>query len=373
LKIFFVLILARREVNQTSMLKNYKRIRLFDDESSEILHVHIELPYRICNFRCNYCYLPNWNKKIEPELLNNFSMILEGIKKIKRPLHIILPHDGEITIVHEFWPYLKKISALKDVRLITIFSNLTSNFEEIFNILPPKKISIIAAYHYHYFKNKEKQKEDFFRRLANLKEQAGYIVGNFVLSPDQIEYYDYFTERLKSLGVKPYPYPRMSKYTCKIDYEAHSKQDLIKVKNILKNDTNAPDIVNDFLFGKREKGLKCAAGRDHILIRADGEVTRCFYLQKESRNHVHASNEMKFDVNDIEHLGSMFNSEGPWIHCDYELCPTGGCGSNWPVSFSDKVTHRYKKVKSLFNFVARDPNDSGKILFELNDHPKLTV
>jgi len=322
------------------------RIRLFEDNSREILLVHLGLSYNICNFRCHYCYLPNWNKKIDPELSNKLERLLQRLTHIKRPLYIIFASDGEISVTPTLWPHLKKLLELNDLKMVTLFTNLSNNFEILLDIFPASKMAIIATYHIHQFRNVDIQRSRFFQRVVKLKKEAASIVVSFVLSPDQLVYYDEFKNSMEEIGVLSYAYPLLSKYTGKVDVASYTNEEIIKVKKILELDDNPAKIINDFLFGWRIKGLKCSAGSNYIEVSPEGQVYRCFAVCNDD-------------------YGNLFDANGPLINLRAEVCPLGGCSCNWAVAFTDEVSQKFKRINSLYHFVARNPDDMGKESLEV--------
>ena len=316
------------------------RIRLFDDNSPEILLLHLGLSYNICNFRCHYCYLPNWNNKIDPTLLYKLDKLCERLKRIKRPLYIVFASDGEISVTPALWPYFKKLLELNDLRMVTIFTNLSQDLGKILDTFPAEKMAIIATYHIHQFKNVEMQKMRFFRRVEKLKREVASIVVSFVLSPDQLEHFEEFKDTTGKIGVLSYAYPLLSKHSGKVDLKLYNREELKRVEKILALDDNPAKIINDFCFGMKVNGLRCAAGRDYIEVSPDGQTYRCYAISEGS-------------------YGNLFDPHGPWVNLRPEVCPLGGCGCNWAVAFSDRVSRNYKRINSLYNFVEKDSYDAG--------------
>ena len=280
------------------------RVSLFEDDSAELLLVHIGVPYRICNFRCGYCYLPEFKKKADPTELAALGRIIDRLKLVKRPLHLVFATEGEITITRELWPLLAKTLELPDLRLVSIFTNLSNDLvEEMLEFFPPSKLGVIATYHTHQFRRPERDKQAFFERVRRLRDRLASIVGNIVLSPDQLPHYDEFKAQMAELGVPAGGYPLIAEKADRIDRDAYSAEELARVEAILAEDSPAP--VNRFLLGESVKGLRCAAGRDYLEIAMDGMARRCYALP--------------------ERLGNLFDPGGPKIARGEERCPSGGC------------------------------------------------
>jgi radical SAM family protein len=328
-----------------------RRVSLFAEESPELLLVHLGASYRICNFRCEYCYLPEFKKKVDAADLARLEKLIDRLKLVRRPLHLVFATDGELTITRDLWPLLRKTLELPDLRLLSIFTNLSNDLVEgMLEFFPAERLAIIATYHHHQFRTPEKQKEEFFERVRRLKGRVASIVGNIVLSPAQLPQYPEFKARMAALGVPAGGYPLIAGSSDEIDRAAYTPGELAAVERILAEDSPAP--INRFLLGETVPGLRCAAGRDYLELALDGTVRRCYALP--------------------DTLGNLFDPEGPRVARGAEPCPAGGCSCKWTVAFGDTVSREYKRVRSLYGFVRRPPGDEGTRSFEVADHPPVS-
>ncbi|MBM3888134.1 MAG: radical SAM protein [Verrucomicrobia bacterium] len=322
-------------------------VPLFEDTRQEPLLVHIALKYFVCNFHCEYCYLIDRVARIEPGILERLDKLMGRLKRIRRPLHVLFATDGEITAVPELLPFLPRFQEIESLRLLTLYSNLSGDFEKILNVFPPKKLSVIATCHPRIVNRSARLKETFMRNARLLHERARMLVVALVLDPAELQRVRALRDELTAAGlvVSAYPLQPASKKRSARHYDTPEQADL--ARQILK-ETNIATVVNEFMMGKQMHCFPCAAGRDYLEVEDDGNVHACFRLT---------------DVS----LGSMFDEKGPLLPRDGVLCPHGGCRTNWAVAFSEVVSRDFKRVNSIYNFVRRAPCEPPGHSFEIED------
>jgi MoaA/NifB/PqqE/SkfB family radical SAM enzyme len=313
------------------------RIPLFEDVREDILHIHIPLNYNICNFKCSYCYLTNRKKTISDSTLLFLEKIIPRLEKIRRPVHVVFATDGEISAVPPLWPYLRRLSQLPSVVLVTLFSNLSGNFEKMLAGVDPTKLSIVASFHAEQLGMHSKRKENFYRTAKKLHEQVRKIVLSYILHPQNLQ--DMRQEMLKMLaaGIPVFAYPLVP-IPVKGHPKIYSETEQQEVENILKK-FNQSEAVNFFMMDGRKPGLKCSAGQHLVEIANDGAITACF--------------------KGIYDLGNILGPDDQaFLRTSDTLCPHGGCVCNWTVAFSDMVRAECLRVDSLYGFVKREAKDN---------------
>lgn len=322
-------------------MKNVTNIPLYVDNRNEIITLNLVLPIHVCNYRCEYCYLKKTNE-INMGFIEQQKELLKNLQKVNRPMIIIFGVTGEILAVPELWSSLALLSEIKNIKWISLITNLSKDFDWIERYYPLKKISIIATYHPSSFKDFSIESKQFFKRVEHLKKNALNVIVNYVATPDQIQEYENVKNILDNLGVCLTVNPLIGTFRGKFYPRDYTDAERNKVNEIMENDI----ISTYFLHGKRPQTY-CTAGRDLLVASPDGTAYRCEHI-KEKR-------------------GNFMDEEGPLIDIQSEICEIGGCSCKYTIGYSETVVRDYKRINSLFNFVKREKPGSGVRSFELTD------
>lgn len=317
-------------------------VSLFEDRRAELLHVHLPAVYNLCNFRCSYCYLPVYEARLPAGIVESLDRIIDRLGAVQRPLNIIFATDGEITVARELWPVLGRLTGLPSLRLISLFSNCSGNFERILERVPARKLSVIASCHLQQME-KPARLDQFFQTVELLRATIRGLVVSFILEPAQMPRFPWLKQEMARRGISTFAYPILQVGGRTRVYTNAERDQVIR----LLDETNPAAAINDFMLEKTIPGLKCAAGRDYIQINNDGTVLACWKTGQV--------------------LGNIFAADPPRLPGVDSVCPFGGCPCNWTAGFSDIVTSRFKRVNSLYNFVARQPGESAEPAFVIED------
>jgi len=144
----------------------------------------IWLPTITCNLRCPYCITVNISTKYAHRKAEEWLKILDEV-----PPSIIDISGGEPTLLPKFAWLINNIPNKHDV---AITSNLTE-FDEILKI-NRKLISLMCSLHLT-------EKEQFFDKLATLRNLGYPVSVNYVMFPEQIKYSEEYKKQTKELGV----------------------------------------------------------------------------------------------------------------------------------------------------------------------------
>jgi hypothetical protein len=317
-------------------------VSLFEDRRAELLHVHLPAVYNICNFRCTYCYLPVYEARLPAGIVESLDRIIDRLRAVQRPLHIIFATDGEITVARELWPVLGRLTELPSLRLISLFSNCSGNFERILERVPARKLSVIASCHLQQMETPARL-DKFFQTVEMLRATIRGLIVSFILEPAQISRFPWLKQEMADRGIPTFAYPILQVGGRTRPYTTAELEQVTRFMD----ETNPAAPVNDFMLEKTIPGLKCAAGRDYIQINNDGTVLACWKTGQV--------------------LGNILANEPPQLLEADSVCPYGGCPCNWTAGFSDVVTSRFKRVNSLYNFVPRQPGELSEPAFSIKD------
>ncbi len=312
------------------------KIGLFEDDRQDLLHIHIPLKYNICNFKCSYCYLGDRKKEVSDSTLTFLDQLIPRIEEIQRPVHVIFATDGEITAVPSLWPYLRRLSHSRSVALVSLFSNLSGNFDSMLEGVELSKLSVVASFHAEQLAKRSKGLERFVRTTNMLHERIRKIVVSFILHPDRLEEIRQEMQKMVEAGVPVFAYPLVSIKENTTTYTNEEDQDV----NRILEEYNQSESVNFFMMGGRHAGLKCSAGKNLIEINNDGSIISCFMCG--------------------QNLGNILSpDQQAFLRRQETTCVHGGCVCNWAVGFSDLVKSKYVRVDSLYGFVKRKGTDDS--------------
>jgi hypothetical protein len=305
-------------------------ISLFEDRRGEMLHVHLPGGYNVCNYRCTYCYLPAFNPRLAPGIVGALNRILDRLTAVQRPMNVVFATDGEITVSTELWPLLARLPEIPSVRLVTLFSNCSGNFDNILARVPPGQLSVIASCHLQQM-DSEARVQRFLRTVEKLSHTIRAVVVSVILEPAQMSRFPRMKQELDQRGVSAYAYPIIQVEGRTRPYTGPERELAVQIMD----QTNPARVINEMMLERTFPGLRCAAGRDYIQIDNDGTVVACWRTRQV--------------------LGNLLADDPPRLLGTDSPCPFGGCACNWTAGFSDAVTRDFRRVNSLYNFVPHHP------------------
>ncbi|MBI3552379.1 MAG: radical SAM protein [Elusimicrobia bacterium] len=261
-----------------------------------------------CNFRCSYCFFDgNWGEygkrnvyKTVPEWMAVWRRVyakygrayvtINGGEPFAYPNFIELIH--QLSEIH--WP-------------INITTNTSLHLDQFVKRIDPKRVSLSVSFHpqYHVIEDTIKT----VRFLRENKADLGCI--NFVAYPPFMPELPSYIEKLAAIGesLKVIPFVgtyRGIKYPD--GYDAEQKKAL--------------GMKDDWIDGKRHKGMLCRAGHKSALLLPDGNVTRCG------------------QIGDPGIFGNIFEADFSLLDkptpCDVEFCPC----DEWKVIPDEKAPEK---------------------------------
>ena len=322
---------------ETDYIKNVDRIesgtqkRLFEDKSSNVLDIMLAIPVKVCNYRCSYCYITHDNKP-DRESLHLLPKIIERLGKIPRPLTISLYPLGDIIAIPTLWPLLQNISALDNVVSIELWSNLSRDMDDILKYVQGnKKIFVAGSYHPSGFKAFEVGKENFFRRVADLRDNVADVTINMVAATCNMPFYHELKSRLDQLGVylSISPLRGARNGDGKMYPLSYSNDERNEIRKMINN-----DFISYFMLDNKRAAIRCSVGRDYLEIDNLGNVLRCSRISSS--------------------YGNILDECGPLIDSIGRYCPLGGCSGKVDIGYIAPCLAEYKRIGTKHHYIKRD-------------------
>ena len=260
---------------------------LYEKKGSYIpLAVTLEIT-NICNFRCQFCYINEENKKNN---ILEFCKLKKGIDYlVDRGLLVVYLTGGEILSHPEFeeiYRYLKKKGIF--VVLLTNLSLLNEKYLQLFKDLPPYRITVsIYGASNEQFKNVTRIDYDFKKVLENillLKENGITVTCQTPLNKLTLPDFDLIKNWCNENNIK------YSHSTELSDTYSGKSLNYLKIENEI-NETYKREFItkSKINFGYRYH-FDCRAGKHTFVISSDYKLRPCFML--------FGKNERTFDAND---------------------------------------------------------------------------
>ncbi|MCJ8510592.1 hypothetical protein MUU53_22295 [Rhizobium lemnae] len=296
-----------------------KKLPLFRHTSDKMLYVTIIIPIKVCNYRCSYCFLEH-EKKPEVSQLELVPLMIERLGQIPRPLFVEMSPLGDIIAIPVMWPLFAKLNALPNVKTVEVWSNLSRDLDGIFQFINPTKVAIVATYHPTEFRKFNEDKDKFFRRVEILRDLVQDITVNFVASTANMPHYDELKARLDNIGVHLSVNALLGARNGdgKLYPEGYNVTERETIQTWMDN-----DFVATFMLNARRENVRCSAGKDHIQIDQQGNITRCEFVH--------------------ERYGNILDDD-PYIDTVERFCPTGGCSCKIYTGFIEPCSAEYARV-----------------------------
>jgi len=238
-----------------------------------------------CNFRCEYCFIPD-EKKQNPEYRGyDIEKIINGFNKAG-PVFLIHMSGGEPFLQPQFVDLCK---GLTKKHFISVNTNLsTKNVYDFVEQLNPKKVEFVHCSLHIDEIERRNLVEEFIDKCHYLRDNGFEIFVTQVLYPPVLKKFDKVFDFFRENGiiVKPKTFRGNYKY---IRYPAgYTKKErgrilkYIKISKELSKSSELSEfgglaqLEKELIYGELSfKGLPCKTGKDLIVINYDGEVIRC--------------------------------------------------------------------------------------------------
>jgi MoaA/NifB/PqqE/SkfB family radical SAM enzyme len=213
-----------------------------------------------CNLRCTYCS----KKKEENKVSFDMQTIKEFWQKTNRKWKINLS-GGEPTLhplFNELVDYLQS-----EGHFVTVLTNLVGKEFKINS----ESGAVVAAFHHQTEENEELTKT-YIERLRCLVEQGVFIINTYILHPARLNKVELMIKKMETEKLPLHLKPLYGVFEGKMYPQAYDEK-----------------IVKDYFHGHTfqtcnfipaMKQPLCAAGKQLIVIRPNGEVSKCFSVQQ---------------------------------------------------------------------------------------------
>ena len=318
-----------------------KRIDIFKEKKEGSLTVVFDCPSKICNYRCPYCFhQPAGFNHDQKEFLQWQQLLDVILAKIKRPLYLVIGPCGEPLVLPEWWPVVRNILKMTNVKTLCFVSNLSVPIANFMDGIDASKIGVKASLHPTQYKD-DKDLHFFIDQAIYLKNAGAHIVVNYVLAPYQLKDFPKYRNMFNKVGIQFTANVCREIYDGKVYPESYTEEELDLMKGFLSSE---PFIFDYQSHRKNPLGEPCAAGKDCIYVTLDGSVYNCVF--------------------DKQKIGSLLDEELP-IYAQNCLCGSNVCECHWSIGLMEHVYRRYKKPHfPIIGYTLRDHGEIGKHPYE---------
>lgn len=229
------------------------------------LHLNWRGPLSSCNYDCNYCPFAKQQSSREElaadsKALDRFVTWVDDSERHRRRLSILFTPWGEALIRPYYARALVELSHMQHVRAVAIQTNLSSRLELLADA-DRRSLALWTTFH-----PSQTSLDAFVSRCAELDAMGiRYSVGVVGLR----EHFDLIDE-LRA-RVRPEVYVWINAYKREVGYYQAGEYERLA----------AIDPLFSYNAERQQSfGQSCAAGRDSLLVRGDGSVSRCHFVEQ---------------------------------------------------------------------------------------------
>lgn len=240
------------------------------------LGVRYGIGFRRCNLDCPYCFA-EWRSRMDQLDVPRFHAILEGIEKLPGRISLRFGIGGEAFICP---PFLDKVIELshKDgpIKTMSWSSNIQADWDKVIHpfldAVDTSKIGMGCTLHDTVIEDIDL----FFDKASRIKEAGVEVYIGYVALPGRIDHLRGYKKRADDLGIplllNPYAQPRNPDYPSLDErtfrYEKEEARDLAEVFG----STHVHQLTVE---RAPTLGMRCSAGKQYLVIHADGNVFAC--------------------------------------------------------------------------------------------------
>lgn len=244
--------------------------------------------FSTCNYRCDYCFLPEraLGAKVRVE-----ATPAEWRAAFDRTGRTWLLHmtGGEPSRYPDF---VELCETLTRRHFMSLNSNLTGPAMLGFAArIDPRRVSFINAGLHPAERERRNGLGVFLRHAEALLARGFPVMATAVATPEVLRRFDEIVEQLRPIGLVPFPKMLQGRHQGGRYPESYSAEE----RALFRRHSLAAELANPLLFdGRRERpsidptmgrahleknpdyrGRMCSAGKEFVMIRANGDVVRC--------------------------------------------------------------------------------------------------
>jgi len=251
-------------------------------------HLHTfdltQYPYRInweitqqCNFSCAYCSNYETVNKVTPPKVYSPAEIASFFEQTGKQW-LILITGGEPFLYPDFVDVCKELSKHHFLQITTNLSS--SELYRFGDIIPPDKVFNISASFHHYYRKEENEKKEFIKKCHYLLARNFRLIANLVAYPPLVDTIENDIATLKSEGIDSMLFGYRGIYQGKQYPYAYSPHELELIKKYAIDETELKIATNSLNY----YGQYCEAGSKYFSMLENGDIGRCFTLNKKLGN-----------------------------------------------------------------------------------------
>lgn len=247
---------------------------------------------RFCNFDCSYCYLHGADKRNRVRRGADKDRIIEGFNRTGLTWFIHI--TGGEPFLHPEFPAL--CAGLVQRHYISVNTNLsTANVREFAQSVPPERVGYVHCSYHVESRRGEETRARFVEKFRILKEKGFAVHASQVVTPTVVREFPDLFEELAKDGVilRPKVLKGLYRYRSHPSAYTAAERDLIcRYIARCNEEEGEPDFFTTFFFREDEfvegdlsfKGERCAAGAKFVVIRENGDATRCLDVSESLGN-----------------------------------------------------------------------------------------
>ncbi len=250
----------------------YKYASMWNMENKMCWHIN-----DFCNFKCEYCFFPYYEKETEGVGRLNPQEILNAFNRTEKQWHLYIS-GGEPLLYPNF---IELVNTIKPYHPIQISTNLfNKNVKDFANRVSPENFIIINA-SLHIGHHNDKSLAQFIKNYLLFHEKGFPMVVTYVTYPPLFDQMEKDFEFLKSQGVEHiHPLTYQGIYEGKV-YPASYTTEQVKIIRKLTLEPYEMLVTTD----KTDfKGKRCKAGKNYFFMDVKGDVYKCVTIREHCGN-----------------------------------------------------------------------------------------
>jgi len=240
-----------------------------------------------CNFRCKYCYVQSRRKQHPAYRGHDAQRILDGFDRTGLTWFINMT-GGEPFMQPDF---LRLCAELTKKHYISVLSNLASKLVYDF----PKQVNLERVAYFHCALHIDERErlglvEDFVEKCRYLREHGLRVLVTQVAYPPVVKRMEEIHHRFREMGivVKPKLFRGVYRFNLyPLSYTPEERKTLLRLFELSREPDDRklinadPELDKKLLYGMLSfRGLPCRAGKEFVVIRSNGTVTRCLHSRE---------------------------------------------------------------------------------------------
>lgn len=256
-----------------------------DTDDLPYLGVRYGIGFRRCNLDCPYCFA-EWRSRMDQLDVPRFHAILEGIEKLPGRISLRFGIGGEAFICP---PFLDKVIELshKDgpIKTMSWSSNIQADWDRTIHpfleAVDTSRIGMGCTLHDTVIDDIDL----FFDKASWIKEAGVEVYIGYVALPGRIDLLRGYKKRADDLGIplllNPYAQPQSAEFpTLNERAYRYGKEEARDLEEVF----GSAHVHKLTVDRAPTLGMRCSAGKQYIVIHADGNVNPCDQYHKPMGN-----------------------------------------------------------------------------------------